>query len=100
MVTDQRRSKRFDLKLTMQLLRCGSKSMEAFAQTANVSSNGVLFHSDMKPSVGDPLEYVLTLTPELGPRKPVKIYCMGKVVRQDEDTRTAATLERYEFLKA
>ena len=84
----------------MQLLRCGSKSMETFAETANVSSNGVLFHSDIKPSVGDPLEYVLTLTPEMGPRKPVKIYCMGKVVRQDEDTRTAATLERYEFLKA
>ena len=84
----------------MQLLRCGSRSIEEFAQTANISSNGVLFSSEMKPAVGDPLEYVLTLSPELGPRKPVKIYCMGKVVRQDEDTRTAATLERYEFLKA
>lgn len=74
--------------------------MESFAQTANVSSNGVLFQSDTKPMIGDPLEYVLTLTPEMGLRKPVKIYCMGKVVRQDEETRTAATLERYEFLRA
>jgi hypothetical protein len=74
--------------------------MESFAETANVSSNGVLFQSNIKPEIGDPLEYVLTLTPEMGPRKPVKIYCMGKVVRQDEETRTAATLERYEFLRA
>ena len=84
----------------MQLLRCGTRRMEEFAQTANVSSNGVLFHSNLKPTVGDPLEYVLTLTPELGPRKPVKIYCLGKVVRQADDARTAATLERYEFLRA
>ena len=87
------------MKLTMQLLRCGSRSMEEYAQTANVSSNGVLFHSVIKPTVGDPVEYVLTLTPEMGGRKPVKIYCMGKVVRQDDETRTAATLERYEFLR-
>ncbi len=84
----------------MQLLRCGSRNLEEFAQTANVSSNGVLFHSDSKPAIGDPLEYVLTLTPELGPRKPVKIYCLGKVVRQDEEAGIAATLERYEFMKA
>lgn len=88
----------------MQVLRCGNQPVRAFAQTANVSSNGVLFHSDINPEVGDPLEYLLTLIPDTGVaaniRKPVQLHCMGKVVRQDDGTRTAAaTLERYEFLR-
>lgn len=100
LVTDQRKSQRFDMKLTMQVVRCGAQPLEEFAQTANVSSNGVLFYSDIKPEVGQPVEYVLTLAPEIGKRPPVKLHCMGKVVRYEEDfTLTAATLERYEFLR-
>lgn len=87
----------------MQVLRCGNQPVRAFAQTANVSSNGVLFHSDITPEVGEPLEYLLTLIPDAGAlaaRKQVQLHCMGKVVRHDGDTRTAAaTLERYEFLR-
>jgi hypothetical protein len=84
----------------MQLLRCGARASESFAQTANVSSNGVLFHSDVAPQIGDPVEYVLTLSPEIGQRKSVRLHCMGKVVRHDEDTHAAAaTLERYEFMR-
>ncbi len=87
----------------MQVLRCGNQPVRAFAQTANVSSNGVLFHSDMKPEVGESLEYLLTLIPEAGSinaRKQVQLHCMGKIVRHDDGARTAAaTLERYEFLR-
>lgn len=101
MVTDQRKSRRFDLKLTMQLLKCGNKPVRAFAQTSNVSSNGVLFHSDVKPEIGEPVEYLLTLIPESSSRKLIQLYCMGKVVRRDESVGAlAATLERYEFLRA
>ena len=87
------------MKLTMQVLRCGAAGQEQFARTANVSSNGVLFHSDLKAAPGDPLEYVLTLTPEVGARKAVRIHCLGKVVRRTENESTAATLERYEFMR-
>ena len=88
------------MKLTMELVRCGADSMREFAQTANISSNGVLFYSDLKSEIGQPVEYVLTLTPELGKRKPVMLHCMGKVVRREEEyTLTAATLDRYEFIR-
>ncbi len=85
----------------MQVLRCGAEPVHAFARTANISSNGILFHSDVKPEIGESMEYLLTLVPELGARKPVQLHCLGKVVRHDGDTQTAAaTLERYEFVRA
>lgn len=84
----------------MQVLRCGEQPVDAFAQTANISSNGILFYSDLAPAVGDPMEYVVTLTKGGGRRKSVQLHCMGKVVRHDAETKVAAaTLERYEFMR-
>ncbi len=101
LVTDQRKSQRFDLKLKMQVLRRGTTPVQDFAQTANISSSGVLFHSDIAPEIGEPVEYLLTLMPESPKRKCVQLHCMGKIVRHDEQTRTAAaTLERYEFQRS
>ena len=70
----------------------------------NISSTGVLFSAVAAPDLGGPIEYVISLNHE-GPQR-VNLRCMGKVVRSERavsDRRTyhvAATLERYEFVRA
>lgn len=99
-VNDSRKSQRFNLKLPMTLLRCGGMPVEQPSETSNISSNGVLFKSGIQMEVGAPLEYVLTLSPGAGAKKPVQLHCLGKVVRRGETEAVAATIERYEFVRA
>jgi hypothetical protein len=64
-----------------------------------MSSGGVLFTPPLTMPVGDPIRYVITLPSVERNGKRVELHCSGKVVRQQEDA-TAATLERYEFVRA
>jgi hypothetical protein len=96
---EQRKSQRFDLRLPVELLRCGSRTVEKAVESRNISSNGILFRSEVDLAPGEALEYLVTLNPGSEGQKPVKLYCMGKVVRR-VDKGVAATLERYEFLRA
>lgn len=99
---EKRKSRRFELKLPFRLLH-GGIGIEG--ETRNLSSAGVLFDCPIELSIGQPIEYVITLpTKEHGAS--VKLRCVGKVVRTHSrnDTEngclvaTAATLERYEFV--
>lgn len=77
--------------------------MSGSGETRNLSSGGVLFASDTKIDIGEPIEYVIHLTPT----GEVDLHCLGKVMRLEsgipggEDPskpfEVAATLERYEF---
>jgi hypothetical protein len=50
--------------------------------------------------IGQPIEYMISL-PTGGNTGEVRLRCMGKVVRHDEDQNAVAvTLERYEFVRA
>ena len=80
----------------MTLVRCCGRFVEQPFETSNISSTGVLFKTEIPMEVGSPVEYVLTLAPALGPRKPVRLHCLGKVVRRAEEEAIAATIERYE----
>jgi hypothetical protein len=104
-VVEQRRSKRFDVKLPVKLLRNGLRSISGVGETKNLSSGGVLFNSDTRIDIGEPVEYLISLSPE----GEVNLHCLGKVIRLDggEGARqepampfeVAATLERYEFVR-
>lgn len=99
-MADNRKSKRFDLKLPFELVRAGSRRVSHNGETVNVSSGGVLFSSpDVPIEVGQPIEYLISLP--TGQRiGDVRLRCMGKVVRKSDDSRSlAATLERYEFVR-
>jgi hypothetical protein len=97
-LTEQRKSKRFELKLPFEITRAGSRSVNRTGETKNVSSAGVLFSLDTPLPVGESIEYIITL-PVTRPGGPaVRLRCMGKVVRHEE-SGAAATLERYEFLR-
>jgi hypothetical protein len=97
---EQRKSKRFELKLPVAVTRAGSESKEQSAETMNVSSGGILLAGAVDVTVGQAIEYYISL-PTGEKSGDVRLRCMGKVLRKDEDLGTlAATLERYEFVRA
>ena len=100
-MSEQRRSKRFELKLPVELVRAGSRRLFHKSETCNVSSGGVLLNGLAEPiEIGQPIEYLISL-PTGKNIGEVRLRCMGTVVRRDEERQTlAATLERYEFVRA
>lgn len=94
---EQRKARRFDLKLPFELVRSGAQSTSRVGETRNLSSVGVLFAADAHVSIGDPVEYIITL-PTAPENCRVRIRCLGKVVRLG-NSGVAATLERYEFVR-
>ena len=105
---EQRRTLRFQLQLPLSITRSGAERMTLAGLTNNISSSGVLFTTKKEPDLGGPIEYVIALNRE-GPQA-VSLRCMGKVLRADRigtssgedgtDYQIAATLERYEFVRA
>lgn len=96
---EQRRAQRFDLKLPLELVRGGAETLSQHGETKNLSSNGVLFQSEVVLRIGEPVEYFITLPTSSGAGVQVRIRCMGKVVRMVKPSDVAATLERYEFVR-
>lgn len=99
-VAEQRKSKRFELKLPVELVRAGSRRVSHQGETKNVSSGGVLFtHPGAPVEIGQAIEYLISL-PTGNRIGNVRLRCMGKVIRRDEEQQSlAATLERYEFVR-
>jgi hypothetical protein len=98
-VNEQRKNQRFDLKLPFEIIRAGT-SMKSIGETKNVSSSGVLFTSESSIPVGEPIEYVITFPKPAQSRYEVRLRCVGTVVREDPESKFAATLERYEFVRS
>ena len=99
-MSDQRRTRRYELTLPLELVRAGSKRLGNTLETKNLSSGGVLFLEPFEEiEVGQPVEYYISLPiPEWLGR--VRLRCMGKIVRRDEHRGAmAATMERYEFVR-
>ncbi|MEO8026707.1 MAG: PilZ domain-containing protein [Bryobacteraceae bacterium] len=90
-MTEQRKSQRFNLKFPLELVRVGAAALNTRGETRNLSSNGVLFTTTTGISIGESIEYQISLPQD------VRLKCVGKVVRSDRDDMFAATLERYEF---
>ena len=88
--------------MPVALTRAGNVRLSDAGFTKNISSCGVLFTSQRELDVGGPIEYVITLIDQSS--NPVNIRCVGKVVRQvtspDRSAAVAATVERYEFVRA
>jgi len=101
-VHEQRKSRRFDLRLPLELLRHGSQQLLESGETRNLSSSGVLFSTGARLEPGDIVEYVITL-PASASNIEVRLRCKGKVVRRAADTdkvmETAATLEKWAFVR-
>jgi hypothetical protein len=97
-VNEQRKNQRFDLKLPFEIIRNGTNT-KMVGETKNVSSSGVLFTSETTIAVGQPIEYLITFPKASGSRFEVRLRCVGTVLREDAESKFAATLERYEFVR-
>ncbi len=81
--------------------------MDLVEQTRDISSGGVSFLSPTSIEVGDRIEYLITLS---GSTPPVRIRCLGKVMRSHQPSNggngderlyeIAVTMERYQFVRA
>lgn len=96
---EQRRNQRFELKLPFEVIREGANS-KTRGETRNLSSSGVLFTATAAMSVGEPIEYCITLPKPPGVRTNVRLRCIGTILRAEAEAAAfAATLERYEFVR-
>jgi len=105
---EHRRAQRFTLHLPLSVVRSGAGQPVLAGQTNDISTMGVLFTTEQEPALTGAIEYVIALRP--GEKQPLQLRCMGKVVRLEQPAngqsqgpqayRVAATLERYEFVRA
>jgi len=98
-VNEQRKNQRFELRLPFEIIG-GATNAKAVGETKNVSSSGVLFTSETAIEIGAPIEYLITFPKPAGSRFEIRLRCVGKVLREEEKSKFAATLERYEFLRS
>ena len=96
---EQRKARRFELRLPLELVRNGTGTVSEHGETRNLSSVGVLFQSAASLRIGDSVEYMITLPASAGEPEGVRLRCLGKVVRYGKAAEIAATLERYEFVR-
>ncbi|MFZ0796957.1 MAG: PilZ domain-containing protein [Terriglobales bacterium] len=107
-MTEARTGKRFPLHLPIKIHREDTAD-DSSGMTGNLSAAGVYIRSDASLEVGSPVEFEITLPPEVtGGRDDVVIQCRGRVVRTDEphasaesgDNRgVACVIDSYEFVR-
>lgn len=107
-MVDQRKARRFPIRLPVRVVRVGSEPFLGEGETRNLSSRGVLFVADSGMKVGECIEYIISLPASQSGEGSAELFCLGKVLRASESSSepgsgrayaVAATLERYEFLR-
>ena len=98
--TDQRTTRRFTLQLPLTV-KVDNGGQDA--KTKDVSARGVFFYMDSAPAQGSPIEFTLTLPPEITLTESIRVKCNGKVVRVDHPQNggqvgIAAAIDQYDFL--
>src|SRR5580765_8516685 len=100
---EKRATRRFALRLPVAVNYTTPTTPEKQAQTRDVSARGICFYVDSTIEEGSPIEFTLTLPPEITLTESIHVRCKGKVVRVDEPSEegkvaVAAVIEEYEFL--
>lgn len=98
-MNDSRSSVRFPLKLPITIRTADMR--EHFAETADISAGGVLFHTKATLEVGTTVRFRIVLPAAvLGTDTDVLVNCTGRVVRAvDEKGKqaVAAVIDEYGF---
>lgn len=96
---DSRTSVRFPLKLPISVRTADAR--EHFAETADISAGGVLFHTRAALEVGAMIHFRIILPAAvLGTHTDVLVNCCGRVVRCTQDSggsAIAAVIDEYCF---
>jgi hypothetical protein len=90
------------MQLPLYIFQVGDEKVYREEKTRDISSGGVCFLSGDNIGIGDRVDYMITLS---GSNPPVRIRCLGKVLRSQKAERdapfeVAVTMERYSFVKA
>jgi hypothetical protein len=101
---ERRTAQRFRIKLPMTVRWTNGAAVgEARTESKDVSSRGVYFFLPKDVKSGSPVEIVLTLPHEITLAGPVRVRCLGRVSRSEEEEEgksgVVAEIERYEFLR-
>ncbi len=103
---ERRINRRFHMRLPLLVRWSGQEghTVEASAETQDVSSRGLYFYVDKQLPPGSPVEIVLTLPTEITMAGPVRVRCLGRIMRVEPQPSTkklgiAAEIDRYEFLR-
>ncbi len=99
---DKRATRRFALRLPVAV-RYGEDGNEHSAQTRDVSARGICFYVDSGIQAGSPIDFTLTLPPEITLTESIRVRCKGRVVRVESGgtnskMAVAAVIDEYEFL--
>ena len=104
-VEEARTGKRFPLELPIKIHK-GESGGDTKGTTGNLSAAGVYIRADASMEVGSPVEFEITLPPEMtGGQENVTIQCKGRVVRADETGEggegrgVACVIDSYEFVR-
>jgi len=102
---EARTGKRFPLELPIKL-HTEKAGGDAKGTTGNLSAAGVYIRADAALEVGSPVEFEITLPPDVtGGQENVMIQCKGRVVRTDptgaseEGRGVACVIDSYEFVR-
>jgi len=100
---EARTGKRFPLELPIKIHK---GSGDASGVTGDLSAAGVYIKADAAMEIGSPVEFEITLPPEMtGGQENVTIQCKGRVVRADESGKSgegrgvACVIDSYEFVR-
>ena len=99
---ERRGTRRFSLRLPVAV-RVSSSERELEAQTKDVSARGIYFFLGEAIEEGVPLEFLLTLPPEITLSESIRVRCRGRALRVEphaagEKTGVAAIIDDYQFL--
>jgi len=99
---EKRSTRRFPLRLPVSV-RAGETTEELAAQTRDVSARGICFFIDTAIQAGSPIDFTLTLPPEITLTENIRVRCKGRVVRVEGGSpaakmAVAAVIDEYEFL--
>ncbi len=106
-MSEARTGKRFPLHLPIKIHKEDTATGTS-GVTGNLSAAGVYIRSDASLEVGSPVEFEITLPPEVtGGKENVVIQCRGRVVRTDEPAAgstgenrgVACVIDSYEFVR-
>ena len=91
---EKRTTRRFSLDLPISVKFLDNSTRELAGHTRDVSSRGVFMYLDTNITAGAPIEFVMTLPPEITLADP-------KILRVDKAAQgqgVAVTIEKYDFV--
>ena len=98
---EKRSMRRFSLDLPISVKFLDNGKHELSGHTRDVSSRGVFMFLETEIAVGAPIEFVMTLPPEITLSEPIRVRCTGKVVRGDkagQEQGVAVAIDKYDFV--